>query len=210
MMKHQRGISLIVVMIFLVLITSLGTFAIRRVLFGESAARNQLDVEVARQAAEAALRDAERDILIAGPGLLSGALCDRNTDRPIRQAYSEPNFGTNCPRGQCRADNMSYYTASNYASNTNPMPWWPGSTGKWNNNFGTKPPVGTNCSFTGGVALGTFTGTPALTGVARQPEYLIEYMQRGLDVYYRITARGWGLDTNSEVVVQSYFQRSTD
>ena len=56
--------------------------------------------------------------------------------------------------------------------------------------------------------LGTFTGTPGVTGVSRQPEYLIEYMQRGDDIYFRNTARGWGLDPNTEVVLQSYFKRS--
>jgi type IV pilus assembly protein PilX len=39
-----------------------------------------------------------------------------------------------------------------------------------------------NCnSFVGGVPLGTFTGTPALTGVVRQPEYVIEYLHPAQD-----------------------------
>ncbi len=205
---RQQGVSLLIVLIFVVILSSLAAFAARRAIFGDAAARNVLDMEVARQAAEAALRDAERDILLAGAGIVTGASCDRGSDRPIRQAYGEPNFGVDCPRGQCRYANMNYFTGSNYAAGTSPQAWWPTDKGgKWNNTFSNKPPVGANCTFNGGVAIGTFTGTAKVEGVARQPEYLIEYMQRGLDVFFRITSRGWGLDTNSEVVLQTYFRR---
>jgi type IV pilus assembly protein PilX len=205
--RAQQGVALIIVLIFVVILSGAAAFAARRALFGESVARNMLDNEVARQAAEAALRDAERDVLMAGGGVVAGASCDRASDRPIKQAYGDPNFGTDCPRGQCRFANIAYYTGSNFSTNTNPQPWWPGAGSKWNNTFSGKPPLSTNCNFNGGVALGTFTGTPPLSGVARQPEYLIEYMQRGTDIYFRITARGWGLDPNSEVVMQTFFQR---
>ena len=45
-------------------------------------------------------------------------------------------------------------------------------------------------------------------GVSRQPEYLIEYFKRGqnLTSTTAITARGWGLDPNSEIVLQTYFR----
>ena len=198
---RQRGVSLIIVLIFLVVLSSVSAFAIRRVLFGEGIARNMLDVEVARQAAEAALRDAERDILLAAS--VPGATCARADDRPIKSAYSEPNFGATCPRGQCRfgdATPANYYAQSNVTTSTNPEPWWPGGVG-W------KATAPTNCTFTGGVPLGTFTATPGVEGVSRQPEYLIEYMQRGDDIYFRNTARGWGLDPNTEVVLQTYFKR---
>jgi Tfp pilus assembly protein PilX len=42
--------------------------------------------------------------------------------------------------------------------------------------------------------------------VARQPEYLIEYLAAGNDKVMRITARGFGADINTEVVMQSYFR----
>lgn len=199
---EQRGVSLIIVLIFLVILSGVSAFAIRRVIFGESVARNMLDMEVARQSAEAALRDAERDIMLAGN--VTGATCSRDSDRPIKSAYSEPNFGSTCPRGQCRFGEQTpanYYAQSNVVSGTNPEPWWPGGIA-WK----ATPP--TNCTFTGAVPLGTFTATAPVRGVSRQPEYLIEYMQRGDDIYFRNTARGWGLDPNTEVVLQSYFKRS--
>jgi type IV pilus assembly protein PilX len=219
-MKHpttrhlQDGIALIMVLVFIVILSSVATFAIKRSILGEGVARNQLDAEVARQAAEAALRDAERDIMLAGGTPPSGALCDRGLDRPIKTAYSAPNFDTTCPRGQCRMESMNYYLTSSVQTGTNPEPWWPTSQGGlWNNSFSLKPSAAaganTNCNFTGAVPLGTFTGAPSLPGVVRQPEYLIEYMQRGLDIYFRITARGFGLDPNSQVVLQTYFRRGS-
>ena len=196
---------MIIVLVFIVILSGVAAFSVRRVLFGESVARNVLDMEVARQAAEAALRDAERDISLTGN--VAGATCARDDDRPIKSAYSEPNFGTDCPRGQCRFGEQTpaaYYAASNAKTKTNPEPWWPEGMG----GLGWKATAPSNCSFTGAVPLGTFTGTPGVNGVSRQPEYLIEYMQRGDDIYFRNTARGWGLDPNTEVVLQSYFKRS--
>ncbi len=59
-----RGISLPIVLIFLAVISLLATVGIRRATVSESLSRNQMDHEVARQAAEAALRDGERDLFI--------------------------------------------------------------------------------------------------------------------------------------------------
>lgn len=201
----QRGLALVIVLVFIVILSGIAAFAVRRVMFGEHIARNVLDMEVARQAAEAALRDAERDISLADD--VTGAACPRGDDRPIKSAYSEPNFGTDCPRGQCRFGEQtpaSYYADSNAKSKTNPEPWWPADSG----GVGWKASPPSGCAFSGGVPLGTFTGTPGVKGVSRQPEYLIEYMQRGEEIYFRNTARGWGLDPNTEVVLQSYFKRS--
>ena len=203
--NRQRGLSLIIVLMFLVILSGVSAFAIRKVLFGENVARNALDMEVARQAAEAALRDAERDIMLAGDVI--GAPCPRATDRPIKSAYSAPNFDTTCPRGQCRFGDQTpanYYALSNYKAKTNPEPWWPTAQG----GIAWSATPATGCTFSGAVPIGTFTNTPGVQGVSRQPEYLIEYMQRGDDIYFRNTARGWGLDPNTEVVLQSYFKRS--
>lgn len=203
--RAQSGVSLIIVLIFIVILSGVAALTVRRVVFGESVARNSLDLEIARQSAEAALRDAERDILLARG--VPGATCDRGIDRPIADAYQEPSFGSDCPRGQCRFGGLTtatYYADSNASTGTNPAPWWPGTGTRWQ----ATPPSG--CTFTGGVPLGTFTGTPGMAGVSRQPEYMFEYMTRGSgdDVYFRITARGWGLDKNTEVVLQSYFKRT--
>lgn len=214
--RLTRGVALPLVLVFLLVITILGTLGIRHATTSEALSRNQLDYEVARQAAEAALRDAERDLLLPGGGLMPNALCPRNDDRPLASALRAPNFDTSCPRGQCRYE-LSYYDSSNYATVTNPEPWWPtinSKNGRWEGNpagpASTKPSdaagPNTNCTFEGSVPLGTFTGVARLAGVARQPEYLTEYLARGDDKIMRITARGFGADVNTEVVMQTYFR----
>jgi type IV pilus assembly protein PilX len=205
----QRGITLPIVLLFLLIITIAVSFGIRRATLSEGITRNQLDYEVSRQAAEAALQDAERDLRLVLPNSSkpAGAVCARNDERPLVYRTGAPWFDTVCPRGQCRYP-LAYYNASDYTASpvVNPQPWWPetgGKGGKWNSDA-VDPK--TSCTFNGAVPLGTFTGTPAIKGVARQPEYLIEYMARGDDVVMRITARGFGFDVNTETVLQSYFR----
>ncbi|MDI1339128.1 PilX N-terminal domain-containing pilus assembly protein [Polaromonas sp.] len=212
----EGGVALPVVLMFLLVITILGTLGIRRATTGETLSRNQLDYEVARQATEAALRDAERDLLLNASGIMPNALCSRGTDRPLGGALGSPAFDTNCPRGQCRFE-LSYYDSSNYTTVTNPEPWWPtinAKQGRWDGDPasaaspkpGDATGVNTNCTFNGSVPLGTFTGVARIAGVARQPEYLIEYLARADDKVMRVTARGFGADINTEVVMQTYFR----
>jgi type IV pilus assembly protein PilX len=224
---RQNGVAMIIVLIFVVILTSLGTYALRRVLLGENLSRNALDLQVAKQAAEAALRDGERDILSDVP--VVGALCNRRDDRPMppdpQYNFGPPNWDQNCPAGQCivgsgkRNDadptNPIGYGSTNFANNTGVLPWWPATTAagnppQWNNNFGTKPSainVAACTTFTGGVPIGSYTAAAAIPGVIRQPEYLIEAVKSGYTVFYRVTARGWGLSTNSEAMVQSVVTR---
>ncbi len=216
--SNAYGIALPMVLMFLLVITILGTLGIRHATVGEKLTRNQLDYEVARQAAEAALRDAERDLMLTVSTRLPTALCPRDADRPLSGALRAPNFDTNCPRGQCRYE-LSYYDTSNYTADpvVNPEPWWPTTNdkeGRWEGDpagpASAKPSdaagVGNNCTFDGSVPLGTFTGVARLSGVARQPEYIMEYLSRGDDKVVRVTARGFGADINTEVVMQSYFR----
>jgi Tfp pilus assembly protein PilX len=64
------------------------------------------------------------------------------------------------------------------------------------------------------VQYGTYTGAQSFSGVSRQPRYIIEIF--GLPshaepfsgspyVYYRITARGYGGNPNSQVTLQEVF-----
>jgi type IV pilus assembly protein PilX len=202
-----RGLALPVVLLLLVLILVAAAVGMRRATLTEGLARNQVDVEVARQAAEAALRDAERDLRLPDGTTVGSAPCSRGDERAIdaQGARGEPYFADTCPRGQCGYA-LSYYATSNYTTGTNPQPWWPTAKGgRWLN---TAPSLPSACAtFTGGVPLGTFTDTPRLLGVARQPEYLIEHMGYNEDKYlFRITARGFGADEATEVVLQTYFR----
>jgi type IV pilus assembly protein PilX len=69
--RAQRGLSLIVVLILLVIISLLGIGAAQISLMGEKGARNDRDLQIAWQSAEAALMDAEFDM--RGPGTATRA-----------------------------------------------------------------------------------------------------------------------------------------
>jgi type IV pilus assembly protein PilX len=69
--RRDSGASLIVVLILLVVITGLGLGAVQISLMGERGARNDRDRQVAWQAAESALMDAEFDM--RGPGTATRA-----------------------------------------------------------------------------------------------------------------------------------------
>lgn len=204
---QSSGVALLVVLVFMLALTGLGLMSARLALGGEALARNQLDHEVAFQAAEAALRDAERDLMLA-PGVQpANARCPRGSDR--QNGVDVNLFTEDCLRGQCDRD-MSTEGARDYAAGSSDVensgePWWPNAKGgKWNN--ATDKGATGKCNFDGAVPLGTFTGSQNLVAVARQPEYLIEYTKRsGGRVVFRITSRGFGYRQGSEVVLQSYF-----
>jgi type IV pilus assembly protein PilX len=61
--RRQRGISLVVILMFLVVMTLMGLSASLMSISGEKMAGNSRDQSIALQAAEAALRDARTDII---------------------------------------------------------------------------------------------------------------------------------------------------
>ena len=222
----QRGISLVTVLLFLVAITSIAVLSARKATLQEGAGRNQLDMEVARQAAESALRDAERDLSGAAPVDKTNISCARPEILT---------FDKDCTSGLCRKETdgatNSNYANSNWSaavagSTEKSEPWWPVSKGGlWENSSitddsdtskkpGRTPPNDNFCeTFTGGVPLGTYTGAEAIKGVAVQPEYLIEYFQKKLEGSqeidaYRITARGFGYTRRTQIVLQTVFVTS--
>ena len=184
----QEGVVLVVVLIFMLALSTLAIFSARNATLGERQSRNEVEFQIARQAAEAALRDAERDLTIAdGNNAMAGAICNTPRGGTLRSPGSifteGDNFTETCLRGQCLVPASKYLVPWADATSTNAgEPWWPASKGGlWNNDFTTRPMRGqsspANCdTFLGAVSLGVFTGAPALPGVARQPEYLIEYL----------------------------------
>jgi type IV pilus assembly protein PilX len=61
--SRERGISLIIVLLFLVIMTGLGATAIRTAMIEEKMSGNERDRQIAFEAAEAALRDGESEIV---------------------------------------------------------------------------------------------------------------------------------------------------
>lgn len=226
----QRGVALVVVMVLLIAISGISVWTARRSMLGESVARNQIDQLAARQAAESALRDAERDIINASTVTVANASCGRGTNQ-----LNPNDFNATCTKGLClKAD--ADYAAVNWSDSTSGSPtaepWWPtGKGGLWNDAESTKPnrtgaTVDTSkCDFTGGVPFGTFTGAKPILGVAKQPEYLIEVFRRKnvrinqpetqvtsggemanqWSTMYRITARGFGHSSRTQTVLQTVY-----
>ena len=204
--------TLVVVLLLMASLAVGGLYSARSALMGERLARNQLDLSVARQAAEAALRDAEKDLMLAGGTKPTGAVCDRGaTTRPVSSHLAL--FST-CKAGQCDTLSEANRLAADYGTGgtggSTAEVWWPTSKGGlWNDAPSSKPVLGgvAKCaSFTGGVPLGTFTGASAILGVSQQPEYLLELVRKGQDTVFRITARGFGMRSGTEVVMQTYFR----
>jgi len=87
---HQRGAALLTGLIFLVILTLLGITAARMAGLEERMSGNMRDRSLAMQAAEMALRDAERDILGAAAG---------STRSPAISGLT--NFVPACTNGLC-------------------------------------------------------------------------------------------------------------
>lgn len=69
--RAQRGMSLIVVLLLLVIVSMLGAASMQIANMGEHGARNDRDIQLALQSAEAALIDAEIDL--TGPNTAAGS-----------------------------------------------------------------------------------------------------------------------------------------
>lgn len=225
---------LVTALIFLIVLSTLGVMALRGSLFEERMASNDRDRALAREYAEMALRDAERDIL----GLrFDGQFCAAvpcGTLRPDGtrpKAADDANFwvidsATNpeaafVDGGMGQALNMQGVYNADSATECG-MPVWSGAN--WED--GAAP--ARSCAGTIGVAVptvpyGRFTDAPfvgpdgatAPQGIP-EPRYLIEVFagptllsSSTSKVFFRITAVGFGRTTGpagrTSVTLQSVF-----
>jgi type IV pilus assembly protein PilX len=168
---RQSGTALVVAMLFLVILGMLGVTTMTATTLEERMAGNTRDRDIAMQAAEAALRDAEHDI--------------SNTVPTNGRVVSVAIFVAACTGGLCTEG----------------------------------APVLTNVDDTAKSAfLGQFTGELAMMqGPAVQPRYIIELLNTlppqvpvppaGQQVRdFRITAKGFGRNTNTIVILQTVFR----
>lgn len=192
--KHSYGASLIVVMLILVIVSILGVSGIQIAMMGERATRNDRDQQVAWQAAEAALIDAEFDI----EGLPAAFADKRNIVFKSKEtdiAKFIPDCGDSGPsKGLC-------------ALNAAGKPAW------LTVDFTT---TATNAPTT---AFGTFTGRTFPSGSAgiqpvRPPRYIIEPIPDPNEAntkaqpryVYRVTAMGFGPSVDTQAVVQMIYR----
>jgi type IV pilus assembly protein PilX len=196
----QRGASLVVSLFMLIAIMLLGLSATSVTLQGEKSARNERDRQLAFQAAEAALMDAETDIENSPAAGLSRSA--------IFSEQSAEGFESGCGAG----DSNRYLGLC--------IPRLPGEKPIWQ----TVDLAETDSAKTISVPYGRFTGQVLQTDqgfLPRQlPRYVIELMTfnqpgAGADdasniYFYRITAIGFGAHPQTSVVLQTFYRKGAN
>lgn len=198
---HERGAVLIVALIFLVILTMLGITAMTGTTMELRMSGNTKDLAIALQAAEAAVRDAENDI--QGKTYV-GQTARLRTPTPLPTDYGVGGTYATCNNtgsfvGLCRPRSDPQGRAQLLPQDlTNAVSL-------------SGPPS---------VQYGAYTGAGTLQGVpvSLQPRYIIEQFcmltkpdgsvgaRAGSPCkYYRITAKGFGTNPNSNVVVSEVF-----
>ena len=201
---REQGIALVTGLIFLLLMTLIGATAIQTTSLDERMAGHVRDRNLAFQAAEAALRDAEQDIRGIGAGTRNPAisgisdfypdcdmdgtadtyddgLCDRRTDC----AANDP-FFIACKKRWV----IAFYTGSSVV--------FPA--------FGTYAAITLDMTAPPSVEYGQFTGADPIADVSAQPRYLIEGRKIEDAFYYRITVRAQGASANTAVWLQEVYK----
>lgn len=184
-------------LLMLVAVLLLGISAAQIALQGEKSSRNDRDRQIAFQAAEAALMDAEMDIEKSPDTTKSrSALFSEN---PILA-----NFATGCGTGESNTNLGLCATAS------------PGAQPVWLLVDFTDA----DSTTTKTVPFGKFTGQILQTGKgslpSKPPRYIIEainYRAAGEDAsvqstyFYRITAMGFGVRDTTQTVLQTFYRK---
>lgn len=190
---NERGASLITVLIILTIVSMLGIAGIQISMMSERGARNDRDQQIAWEAAEAALLDAEQDIF--GPATSSR----RSTFTPVTdaQAFVDGCGTSGNSRGLC-------------APATSGRPAWLTADFDFSDSSSGAPST----------AYGTFTGHTFAAGSigiqpVQLPRYVIEPIRDPADrdlsnpspkFVYRVTAMGFGPRKDIQAVVQMIYR----
>lgn len=207
--KVQSGLSLIVVLMILVVVSILGVAGIQISVLGEKATRNDRDIQIAWQSAEAGLADAELDIL----GKYAGAATTGTSGNPAPATTRAIAFKTG-------AQDVSLYLPGcggagptqglcSYATGAALPDWLAVDFTDTSSNART-------------VEFGTFTGRSFASGSvglqpAVKPRYVIELVNDPTSVFttgpqnrtkyvYRVTSMGSGPNANTRAVVQMIYR----
>lgn len=184
---RQRGFVMVTAIMLLVILTIVILSLMRTSILEERMVSNHRDWNNAFQAAESALRDAERDIL----------------ESKVRQISGLTGFATDCS-----ANGLCLPNTCPSGTDCSPI---------WIKLFKTDAAWKTGTGSSKSVAYGTYTNAPVLPGYPAQPRYIIEGLTvpggggsikvnpggSTSNTIYRITAVGFGLNPSSRVMLQS-------
>lgn len=191
--RHQRGISLLVVLMLIVIVSVLGVGAAQIATMSERSARNDRDMQLAWQSAEAALLDAEFDI--SGPATSAQS----RTAAVFAGATNSNAFITGC--------GSSGNSTGLCALNPSGKPAW----------------LTVDFTATSGgatTAFGAFTGRSLEAGAIgsqpyKLPRYVIEQIPDpanrdlsggNVSYIYRVTAMGFGPRADIQAVSQTIYR----
>lgn len=212
----QRGFSLIVALMMLIVIIILGVSSSQMAINEERAARGGRDRQIAFQAAEAAIKDAEYEIY--GSSTLCNVAGQVNVGKMRPGTSTCFNESVGAPAGfvvGCSAPPNAGLCDSASASLPGGKPAYLDST---NVNFYADA-KGTGNNHT--VAYGTYTGRTysaqsTVSGLSTQPiskyppRYIIEKVIKNTSLdsteakyMFRVTAMGFGANPNAQVVLQA-------
>ncbi|HEY8100880.1 MAG TPA: PilX N-terminal domain-containing pilus assembly protein [Burkholderiaceae bacterium] len=195
----QQGASLIVSMILLIVISMLGLSAAQIAIQEEKVSRNDRDRQIAFQAAEAALADAELDIENSPDSKKS-----RSHIFSKNKTLGFPEDGEEfCQSGE---NNIYRGLCSHSSDDTKPV-WLKANL------------IDDKSSVSNTVPYGTFTGRSFSVGKgtlpSKLPQYIIEllvYNREGesadqVSYFYRVTAIGFGARDTTSVVLQTFYRK---
>ena len=216
--RAQRGVSLIVSLVFLMAMSLLGVAAVMSTTSEERMARVDRDHTIALQAAEAALRDAELDIKLSASATpyVSGTL----TRSIGANTASVTNYSCGCGSGIDAAHYGLCLPATAPSCVTaagTPNPWE--VLTNWNSNASVPLHAYTTAAATASTPATTSLplSTSAANGSSQQPRYMIEIFPNTDNAMcsakinvpcnsfrYRITARGWGPSGNYATLQEAF------
>ena len=229
--KQQKGATLFVTVILVLVLSIVALAVYQQASFDERNARAQADRQLAVQAAEIALRDAEYDLqcqqFSSNPSTSSTTTviqCSKGETVQNRalsaasaaSAEALSNDQKNSCRSTCVAGSrlkVDRLLLGFDDKGTNGL--WAGLTdtpkmGIFNGTTNPKPWVNranwapnANTS----IILGRYTGAQPIPIVAQQPRYLIEgFTDSEKNLLFRITAKGWGRNPTTEVTLQQTYR----
>lgn len=232
-LQRQQGAVLVISLIMLLLMSVLAISSMSNTVVQERMAGNIVDKQRAFQAAEAALRDAERFIDTTAINI-EDVVFDNSSSPESPLVYDSNNDGDSCLNGLCTpANHTAGYSGAATDSDCSDATYIPE---RWEN-----CPAGTaaagnslNVWANGSGKYRTYTPTNML-GVAEEPRYIIEFLGyvhpdgvsptntcgKANDIIwptdadatdicntqhlYRVTAIGYGASVATQVILQSTY-----
>lgn len=204
-LNREKGAALITSLVFLTVLTILGMSTLGTSLLESRMAGNMRDRNLAFQAAEIGLRDAELFIRDSGR-IQENIIIEMDDD-------AGDYTGQNCTYGFCYNGPTWQTTGKDWLAN----PVWTNNA-YWANAIQYRRDDDEEGKAIGRAAGGTvlafnpgYVLPDMLPLVRRQPEYLIESYKPKVAVpgrfYYRITVRGYGIRNGTRVMLQEVYTR---